>query len=103
MCDDTLVQYAAYRVSLFPFFLSGMKGGGWYHSIPIILVGMALHPFFLEVSLLLTFHFCLAALGAGGGSGKDFFLATLLICGVVAVSLRSFRVFVWMWCVGGCG
>lgn len=38
---DTLVQYAAYRVP------SSLLGGeGWYHSIPIILVGMALHLFF---------------------------------------------------------
>lgn len=35
VCDDTLVQYAAYLALL-------SSEGGWYHSIPIILVGMAL-------------------------------------------------------------
>lgn len=40
VCDDTLVQYAAYWL---PFLI---WGGEWYHSIPIILVGMALHLFF---------------------------------------------------------
>ncbi|KAJ5572257.1 hypothetical protein N7535_005917 [Penicillium sp. DV-2018c] len=42
VCDDTLVQYAAYLALL--FLLWGLSG--WYHSIPIILVGLALHLFF---------------------------------------------------------
>lgn len=40
VCDDTLVQYAAYLALL------SLRRGGWYHSIPIILVGLALHFFF---------------------------------------------------------
>ncbi|KAJ5758161.1 uncharacterized protein N7511_006855 [Penicillium nucicola] len=55
VCDDTLVQYAAY---LLCFFLHG--GSGWYHSIPIILVGMALPFFFSQVSFrFLLPLFCL--------------------------------------------
>lgn len=71
MCDDTLVQYAAYLV------LSSLRRGGWYHSIPIILVGMALHFFFSGQFLLPLLFFLL------GVSEKRFNLATLLISGVV--------------------
>lgn len=48
VCDDTLVQYAAYW--LFSLLLA--RGWEWYHSIPIILVGMALHLSFSQVSVV---------------------------------------------------
>ncbi|CAP93640.1 hypothetical protein PCH_Pc16g09700 [Penicillium rubens Wisconsin 54-1255] len=46
VCDDTLVQYAAYLA------LSSLRRDGWYHSIPIILVGWRFTLFFSGQFLL---------------------------------------------------
>ncbi|EKV11267.1 hypothetical protein PDIG_51030 [Penicillium digitatum PHI26] len=61
VCDDTLVQYAAYLA------LFSLRRSGWYHSIPIILVGMALHSFFPGQFMLPPLRFL------GGGVWKEFF------------------------------
>ena len=45
----TLECNTQHTVSLFSFW----ERRDWYHSIPIILVGMTLHLFFLQVSLSL--------------------------------------------------
>lgn len=66
VCDDTLVQYAAYW--LFSLLLA--RGWEWYHSIPIILVGMALHLSFSQVSVGPPRPpWLLSALGGSGKSG----------------------------------
>ncbi|KAJ0422271.1 hypothetical protein BJY00DRAFT_280568 [Aspergillus carlsbadensis] len=67
----------------------------WYHSIPIILVGMALHLFFLRLVHRLFFPCCLSLLGR---LGRMVFVA-LLICGVGPVwSVRGFdgRLGTWL-------
>lgn len=88
VCDDTLVQYAAYWLLLL---LRGRKE--WYHSIPIILVGMALHLlFFRSVFAFLARPFCLGCFVRWVGLGRMVFFgvsANLWGCGLVS---RVFRV-----------
>ncbi|KAB8068583.1 hypothetical protein BDV29DRAFT_184334 [Aspergillus leporis] len=66
---DTLVQYAA---CLFSLLVLGL-GGDWYHSIPIILVGVVLHLFFFKVSVFLS------------SLRRTVFSCPLLICGLRAL------------------
>lgn len=58
----TLECNTQHTVSLFSFW----ERRDWYHSIPIILVGMTLHFFFLQVS------FTSLPVCGGGASGKGF-------------------------------
>ena len=97
MCDDTLVQYAAYCASCLPHpsgweemgavsFDSDHSGGDG--ASPFFSPGQ----FFLPPSTLLV-----AALCGWSGSGKNCFLATLLISGVAGhVPIRSSLKGPWM-------
>lgn len=84
VCDDTLVQYAAYWL-LFPLACEGKRK--WYHSIPIILVGMALHLFFFFRSVLfpLSLRFAFGCFVRWVGLGRMVFgdSANLWGCGLV--------------------
>lgn len=79
VCYDTLVQYAACACPCQP----EMVGWRVYHSIPIILAGVALHLFF-QVSLYLLIPFCLYGLVLWDWKGLDL---PLLICWGLAFGL----------------
>ena len=75
VCDDTLVQYAAY-LALLP-----SVGGEWMVSFDSDHSGGdGASPFFFSGQFFTILPLFAVVLGS---AGKSFFLATLLICGVV--------------------
>ncbi|KAJ5574563.1 hypothetical protein N7450_008462 [Penicillium hetheringtonii] len=88
VCENTLVQYAAYLTPLL-FWVSAWLRRGWYHSIPIILVGVVLHFFFPRsvFSSFSPYHLYRCINCALGGAGKNGFFGDSANCGVAGYVL----------------